>query len=183
MMRARTGFFTSPKGRADLYTLGSQSKGCDNSASIADSSGGKHGDRNGVCDLGHERKRSGKRFLGGPQEGTAMTTCFKAGSDDNVDSSLLKNVGFVCCCRRSNRKNSPPTAFVENLLGRNSIDEAKGGTFRSSRTRTWSSNLVGGWSKKSSEVAMNTPSRTTRVTLSSEPNRSLAAARTFSAAV
>jgi OsmC subfamily peroxiredoxin len=40
-----------------------------------------------------------------------------------------------------------------------------------------------GWSKKSPEGAMNTPSRTTRVTRSSEPRCSLAAARTFNAAM
>ena len=52
-------------------------------------------------------------------------------------------------------------------------------------SRNWSETASAtlGWSKKSPEVAMNTPSRTTRVTLSSEPRCSLAAARTFNAAV
>jgi hypothetical protein len=40
-----------------------------------------------------------------------------------------------------------------------------------------------GWSKKSPEVAMKTPSRTTRVTLSSDPKCCLAAARALKAAV
>ncbi len=57
MMNAGTGFFTSQKSRADLYALGSQSKGCDDSASIGDASSGNHGDRNGVCDLRYERER------------------------------------------------------------------------------------------------------------------------------
>ena len=95
MMRARTGFFGSQKSRTDLHPLGPQSKSCDDSASIGDTSGGNHGDRDGVCDLRHERESSGERLLGGAQERTAVAACFKAGSGDDVDSSLLKNDGFV----------------------------------------------------------------------------------------
>ena len=78
MMHACTGFFGGEKSGADLYALGSQSKGCDDSASIGDTSGGDHGDRNGVCDLRYERERSGERFFGGAQERAAMTARFKA---------------------------------------------------------------------------------------------------------
>ena len=51
-----------------------------------------------------------------------MTTCFKARSSDGIDSGLLKNDSFVRCRRRSDRKDSLRTAFVENLLRWNSID-------------------------------------------------------------
>ena len=52
-----------------------------------------------------------------------------------------------------------------------------------SRNKSDTASATLGWSKKSPEVAMNTPSRTTRVTRSSEPKFCLAAARALKAAV
>ena len=44
VMHARTGLFTSQKSGVDLYALGSQSKSCDDSASIGDASVGRDGE-------------------------------------------------------------------------------------------------------------------------------------------
>ena len=63
MNRARAGFFASQKSRADLYALGPQSKGCDDSTSISDAAGSDHGDRHGVGNLRDEREGSGKGFF------------------------------------------------------------------------------------------------------------------------
>jgi hypothetical protein len=54
---------------------------------------------------------------------------------------------------------------------------------KTSRNRSDAASATRGWSKKSPEVAMNTPSRTTRVTRSSDPRCSLAAASAPKAAV
>src|ERR1700722_2330307 len=127
MMQTCTGFFTSQKSRADLYALGTEGKRGDHSASIGDPSGGNHGGRDGVYDLRDKGERPREGLLGGAQKRTTMTTGFEAGSSDDVDSCLLKDNGFIRCRRGPDGEDSLRTAFVENFLRRDSVDEAEGG--------------------------------------------------------
>src|ERR1700723_3012533 len=125
MKSARTGILTRQKGSADLYAFSSKGKSSDYSARIADTSGGHDRCLNSIYDLRRERKRSGKRILGGQQKRAAMATRSKAGSDNDIDSCLIQNNGLGCRCRSSNREDSLITAFVQDLLRRHSYDEAE----------------------------------------------------------
>src|ERR1700733_6753251 len=127
MMHISPGFFKSQKSRADLYALGTEGKRGDHSASIGDPSGGNHGDRDGVYDLRDKGERPREGRLGGAQKRTTMTTGFEAGCSDDVDSCLLKDNGFIRRRRCPDGEDSLGTAFVENFLRRNSVDETEGG--------------------------------------------------------
>src|ERR1700677_4275035 len=125
MMDTCTGIFTRQKVRAHLHAFSSKGKSSDDPARIGDTSGGHYRCRNSIYDLRRERKGSGKRILGGQQERAAMTARFKTRSDNHVDSCLIQNHGFGCCCRGSHRKDSLATAFVQDLLRRHSGDETE----------------------------------------------------------
>src|SRR5580700_9088407 len=125
MKRTRTRIFTRQKGRAHLYAFGSKRKGSNDSTRIANASGGHYGCRNSVYYLRCQRESSSKRILGGQQERAAMAARFKSGSDNNVDSSLVKNPCFGCSRCGSNCKDSPRAAFVQNLFRWHSDNEAE----------------------------------------------------------
>jgi hypothetical protein len=54
-----------------------------------------------------------------------MTAGLKAGCHNRVHARLLQGNRFVHSGRRSNECDSPSTELIQNLFGRNSVNEAE----------------------------------------------------------
>ncbi len=62
-----------------------------------------------------------------------MTAPFKAGSHDDIESSLFQHSRFFRCCCGANRPYAASMTIIQYFRGRNSVDEAEYGSARVKR--------------------------------------------------
>jgi hypothetical protein len=129
------------KGRADLDPLSSERKSRNAPTCIRDTSGGNHGSRNGVCDLGISAKVPVRDPSAECMKEPRVAYRFKTRSDDHIDACLFEKNRFVGRSCYSDRRNSLCAAFVKNFFRGTPQMKLKTGTWHRARRahglQTW----------------------------------------------
>src|ERR1700730_17399188 len=129
MKAAGAGLLTRQEYRSHLHGLCAKSQGGDYAARICYATGGDHRHIDHVGNLRNQRKGACKRILCSTKERTTMSTCFEAGSDDRINTGVLKSDRLIRGGRGSNRHDALRSTLVKDFFWRNSEYEAEDGYF------------------------------------------------------